>query len=410
MYSVSSPYLAMRDWLHEFRLSVCAVLALASMLTPLLILHGVHTGVISGLKERLKSDPSVLVIMPESTPPGGFREPFFIQAVALSETQFCLARTRDVAAELQLISKNGVFLTVTLEPTASGDPVLVQAGMPIPQEPEYKDPLRFDAVFSHTAAQKLKVQSGDFVEGALARRMRDGRREQKSFVIKVVGILPASSTGMDTIFMRLSLLQAIQDFRDGFAVPLFGAAGETPPVTRTYESFRMYAKKLEDVESLNAWFQQQDLSVRTKVKEIANIRKLDDSLQIVVFIIAVTAGAGFLAFMFSSMHAAVRRKEKMLGMMRLLGYTGWALLLYPITQAMLTASLGVLLAFFLYGIVAYGLDALFAVQSGGMSICHIIPWHFPLIFLGTAVLSAFASLQAAQRAANIEPSTVIREV
>lgn len=408
---VSSWYLALRDWWHEFRLSLCAVLALTSMLTPLLILHGVHIGVISGLKERLMSDPTVLVIIPESVPPGGFSPVFLDEIRTLSSTQFCIARTRDIAAELQLNSPSGRFLSVTLEATAEGDPVLEHAKLAIPKETENGgENAAIEAVFSHSAAQKLKIREKDIVVGALARRLRDGKRENATINLKVVGILPATSVGTDTVFMRLSVLQSIQDYRDGFATPLVTLSGDIPPVSRTYESFRLYAKGIEDVEVLHEWFAQQGLSVRTKVREIASIRKLDSSLQVVVLIIAATAGTGFLAFMFSSMQASVRRKEKMLGMLRLLGYTGFSLLLYPITHAILTASMGCILSFLLYTVVATGLDSLFSAQSGGMDLCHIAPWHFPIIWMTIVFLSTFASWQAAQRAAHIEPSMVIREI
>ena len=42
--------LAGRDWRHEFALSLCAVLALASMLAPLLVLVGVRNGVVDGMR------------------------------------------------------------------------------------------------------------------------------------------------------------------------------------------------------------------------------------------------------------------------------------------------------------------------------------------------------------------------
>lgn len=410
MRTYSSCYLACRDWFHEFHLSVCGVLALASMLTPLLILHGVHNGVISGLKLRLTQDPAVLVIIPDSVPPGGFPPTFFESAREQRGTRFCIGRTRDVAAELQLQSKNEIFLTVNLEPTGEKDPVLEQANLVPPSIPQSVNNKLFEAVFSHTAAQKLKVEPGEEVGASLTRRLRDGKRERVEFSIRVNGVLPATAYGMDTLFLPLPVLQSIQDYRDGFAVPLFGATGEMPPTVRNYESFRMYAKHLEDVEELHDWFQQQGLETRTKAREIANIRKLDASLQVVVLIIAVTAGIGFVAFMFSSMQAAAKRKEKMLGMLRLLGYSGKSLLLYPITQALLTAALGTIFSFVLYVLVAFGIDMLFLDQSGGMPLCHMEPWHFPTIAGMVFLLSALSAWSSAQKAAQIEPSIVIREI
>lgn len=52
--------MALRDYWHERALSLCAVLALATVLAPLLILFGVRNGVISNLQERLLQDPATL--------------------------------------------------------------------------------------------------------------------------------------------------------------------------------------------------------------------------------------------------------------------------------------------------------------------------------------------------------------
>ena len=49
--------MALRDYWHERALSLCAVLALATVLAPLLILFGVRNGVISNLQERLLRYP-----------------------------------------------------------------------------------------------------------------------------------------------------------------------------------------------------------------------------------------------------------------------------------------------------------------------------------------------------------------
>ena len=50
-------HLSLRDYLHERLLSACAVLGLAAVLAPLLILFGVKFGVVETLTERLRNDP-----------------------------------------------------------------------------------------------------------------------------------------------------------------------------------------------------------------------------------------------------------------------------------------------------------------------------------------------------------------
>ena len=102
-----SACLAWKDWLHERSLSFCGVLALASMLAPLLVLHGVHMGVIERLRENLMRDPAVLVLIPTGGRGAGFDEPFIERAASQPGCRFCIGRTRDVASEIQLNAGTG---------------------------------------------------------------------------------------------------------------------------------------------------------------------------------------------------------------------------------------------------------------------------------------------------------------
>ena len=88
--------LALRDWLHERSLSFCGVLALASMLAPLLVLHGVHMGVIERLRENLMRDPAVLVLIPSGGSGAGFEEDFIRKVSEQPGCRFCIGRTRDI--------------------------------------------------------------------------------------------------------------------------------------------------------------------------------------------------------------------------------------------------------------------------------------------------------------------------
>ena len=100
--SCSIAKLAFKDWLYEFSMSVCAVLALASILAPIIVLHGIHTGVIEQMRHRLLKDPAVLVVIPIGSKGKGFSEEFIESVRSREECEFAIGRTRDVAAELQI--------------------------------------------------------------------------------------------------------------------------------------------------------------------------------------------------------------------------------------------------------------------------------------------------------------------
>ncbi len=399
--------LAARDWLHERQLSLCAILALASMLAPLLVLQGVKNGVVGAMRERLLEDPAVLIITPEgSGAEGAFSAAFIEELRRLPGARFVIGRTRDIATDITLRSEGDSTLTVQMEPCAPGEPVLEHYRVPTPQngtQPEI--------VLSAPAAKALRVTRGGTVTAALGRRTPAGALESTSITFTVAGILPAEAASRRLGFLPLSVLEDIQDYRDFIAVPARGYSGrERAAGPRTFASFRLYAQNLDAVETLAAALQARHVESRTKSREIAGIRSLEQAISRVILIISLAVGTGFAAFTLSSVQGAVRRKDKMLGMMRLLGFPRSALLAYPLAQTTLTALCGVLLAGLLYLAVSVGIDQLFLAQSGGLALCRLSWAEYALAAAAVLALSALAAMRAALLAASIEPSSVLREV
>ena len=56
--------LAWRDAVHEWPVSLCMILALAAVLAPLLVLFGLKSGIVTTMRERLRSDPRTVEISP----------------------------------------------------------------------------------------------------------------------------------------------------------------------------------------------------------------------------------------------------------------------------------------------------------------------------------------------------------
>ena len=397
--------LSFKDWLHEFSLSVCGVLALASILTPIMVLHGVHTGVIEKMRSDLLKDPSVLVLMPSGSKGAGFSEAFIKEASAQPECEFIMGRTRDVASELQLTYKDQ-GLTVSLEATSESDPLLSRNG--VVNYPKMSES-NLTMVLSNSAAKKLGVGLHDIVEANLGRRLSSGRFERRQFEIEIVDILPAKAIGQDLGFVSLELLLAIQDYRDGCKTAIFGGEGELPPQERYYESFRAYVHNLDEVERFEKYFKEKQVLVKTRSKDIDNIRHVDRTLSSIVIVITVSSALGFFAFMFSTIHASVRRKWKMLGMLRLLGFSRMNMLIFPIVQALITGVLGVLIAFIFYSIVDEAIELLFESSIKGFDVCTIHTVDFIFLFLGVQLIVILSSLNVAFKASRIDPSIVIRE-
>ena len=408
--------LACRDYLREALLSACAVLGLAAVLTPLLVLYGVKFGVVQTLTDRLQHDPRNLEVSPVSS--GRCTLQDVEKFAARPDVAFALPRTRAIAATMDLRNgKEGARKTVTasLEPSAAGDPLLARYGVPAPVMPAQPLAAPVEVTLSAPAAEKLGCSLGDTLTGTLERRYQ-GQVQRARVTLRVAGVLPLAAQQKDVAFVPLPLAQATEDYRDGRAVPELGTAqgwtGEPRPEgPRLYPGFRLYASSLEAVTGLREFFAGQGLEVYTHAAEIEQVTSLSRALNTVFALICAAAAAGFLASTASSALAGVKRKERMLGLLRLTGFGTGALLLFPLVQALLTALLGTATAMGVYAAAAAVINHLFAASLGDMEqVCRLLPRHVLLVFAAVAGLALTAALGPALRATRIEPSEVIRDV
>jgi putative ABC transport system permease protein len=294
--------LAWQDYRNDAWLSVCSVLALVAVIAPLLVLFGLKFGLVSSLTERLENDPATREIIPLGG--GRFSSEFVEQLRQRSDVAFALPRTRQIAATAQLEA-----VTVEMLPTAANDPLL--AGLPMPKGLD-------QVVLSHTAAEKLGAKAGDWLEASFGRQVA-GRIESQRLRVQVLQVAPLEAFARDGLFAPLGLLEAAEDYRDGRAVPAFGWDGDAVGVSeqRVYPAFRLYARRLVDVEPLRVYFAGQNLLVSTQAQTIAQVQSLSRNLSIVFWIIAGLALAGAFAAIFAGALASVARKRRELSVLRL---------------------------------------------------------------------------------------------
>lgn len=397
--------LAVRDFFYERLMSLCAVLSLASILAPLLVLAGVRYGVISALRQRLLQDPTILTVLPQGS--GGGYGLDWINALKDSPgVAFVIPRTRDIAAVIVLErpgDETNRMVATSMEPTAAGDPLLARHGVP--------EPAGDQVVLSATTARKLNVTAGDRIMGRLGRKLASGKLESVSLPLTVVAILPLDAEPKDVAFLALDLLEDAERYRDGIAVPGRGFTGDPPPEgVRQYGGFRLYAKDLDSVAVVRDSLVGQGVEVETKAWDIEMVKGLDRALTLILTVIVVSAGAGFVASSASSTLAAVRRKDKYLAMIRLLGFPSAAIRAYPMVQSLLTALLGSLLAGTAYVALGLSLDMLFSQVLQAKVACRLPAGHLVAAFCIVLLLSLLSSIQASLRAARIDPSEVLREL
>jgi putative ABC transport system permease protein len=386
--------LAWQDYRNDAWLSVCSVLALVAVIAPLLVLFGLKYGLVSSLTERLENDPATREIIPLGG--GRFSSEFVEQLRQRNDVAFALPRTRQIAATAQLGA-----VTVEMLPTADNDPLL--AGMPMPKGLD-------QIVLSQTAAEKLGAKAGDWLEASFGRQVA-GRVESQRTRVQVLHVLPLEAFARDGLFAPLGLLEAAEDYRDGRAVPAFGWDGDAVGVSeqRVYPAFRLYARRLVDVEPLRVYFAGQNLLVSTQAQTIAQVQSLSRNLSIVFWIIAGLALAGAFAAIFAGALASVARKRRELSVLRLLGFSTAGLLLFVVVQALYSAGFAAVLSGVLYGLAQSGLNQLF-VQVPGEYASHLLARHYGLALAAVLGVSAVAAACGGWRVARIQASEGIRDV
>ncbi|AZE58266.1 ABC-type antimicrobial peptide transport system, permease component [Pseudomonas synxantha] len=386
--------LAWQDYRNDRWLSACSVLALVAVIAPLLVLFGLKFGLVSSLTERLETDPASREIIPLGG--GRFSAAFIEQLGQRSDVAFALPRTRQIAATAQVGT-----LTLEMLPTAAGDPLL--AGLPIPHGLD-------QIVLSHTAAEKLAARPGDWLETSFARQVA-GQVQAQHTRLQVLAVLPLEAFARDGLFAGLGLLEAAEDYRDGRAVAALGWAGDAVGMSeqRVYPAFRLYARSLADVEPLRVFFTGQNLLVSTQANTIAQVQSLSRNLSIVFWIIAGLALAGAFAAIFAATLAAVARKRRELSVLRLLGFSTGALLLFVLLQALYSAGFAAVLSGGLYGLAEAALNKLF-VQVPGEYASHLLARHYGLALAAVFGVSAVAAASGGWRVARIQASEGIRDV
>jgi putative ABC transport system permease protein len=395
--------LAVADYRHEWITSGCSVLALAAVLIPLLVLFGLKYGVISNLLDPLIENPRYREIAP--TAAGRYDGEWFDAMRERTDVAFLVPRTRAIAATLRLRAPDsdvGRIIDVELVPSAAGDPVLPE-DMPPPDGYDR-------VVLAWSAADKLAVGAGDRVEGLLTRTRQDSR-EAVRLSFEVAGVAPVAAFARDGLFVSAALIGAVEDYLDGRAVPALGWEGAAPRgAERSFAGFRMYARRIDDVDPIRRALLEQNIEVRTSIADISLVQTLDRNLSVAYWIIALMAMAGFCLSFATSVWANVDRKQREFSVLRLTGFRTGQIVWFPILQAALTAVLAWLLACVVFLAVQALINALFAPTIGaGEPVCRLRAWHLFVALLITLLAAVAAASVGGRRVAQLEPSIGLRE-
>jgi putative ABC transport system permease protein len=274
-----------------------------------------------------------------------------------------------------------------------------QLGIPPPPW----DSLKAEASFSKQA-QILLPSEMPFVTGQSIAASATGLNEPIEFPIMPVGhsfadyaIVPTELIGtLKTGFQRRILFDKQQQ---SFLL-----------ARANYRGFRLYARSIDDVPALYKYFIDNNIEVITQFQEIERIKILDRGLTRIFWLVAIVGIIGGIAALIASLYAAVERKKRDIGMLRLMGLSRSAVFGFPIYQGVAIAIMSVIVAISGYKVLSSVINLVFAADLRlGEKICFLPYQYFAVAFLATIGAAAMSSLLAAWKATEIEPAEAIRE-
>ena len=385
--------LALADMRHDAGLFTGVALTVTAVLAPLLLLLGLKTGVIEHLVGGLRADPTTREIVLRGhmpLPPEWFeamRKRPDVAFVAPRMRQ--LAQPVDVGQAANPIRGTNADFVVS----APGDPVLGRAAAGIAEG---------SVVLSQRLAQIGGFKPGDEINVWAIRRATTGNQRIDARA-KVAGIASPTATQNAVVYGPLAMAASLEAFQER-------DSGQTQAPAHIFPSFRLYARDITDVATLERDLLAQSMEVRTEVGRIGWTLSIDRNLTTLFAVLTACGAAGVAVTLAVSLWGNVARKRRALSLLRLLGLPASALVVFPLVQGGLVAALGSLLG----AAVALAVGATINAAYGGAylegnELCVIAPVHILATVASAIVLALLASLAAVRPVLRIAPSEGMRE-
>lgn len=388
--------LALRELRHEWLPALCFVAALVGGLAPLLIILALKNGVIDAMVNRLVEDPANREIIAIGA--GAHGPDFLARLAARPDVAFVLPATRSINAQANALrnpATRALEQAVTMIPSAPGDPLLGGAAV-----------APGAVVLSDELARGLGAGPGQQVEILIGREIA-GRRETARALFDIRAVLPPEAYARKAVFLSLSDLVATERFRDDPSVTVDGWRSAVPE-PGSYASFRLYAKRLEDLRGLEQALRAEGVDARPRAQNAALLIGFRDNLAFLYMVIAVLGVAGFWAAMAANLRGMVARQRLNFSLLALIGMKTRVRRMVPLVQAVVLVLSGIVLTLVLVlGLVA-AVNAAFRGTTGE-TVAHLGMVDVAVV-VGLGLLTAgVASVWAIRAIGGIGAADVLRE-
>ncbi|WP_193227639.1 hypothetical protein [Aureimonas psammosilenae] len=390
--------LGLRVAFGQWRASVLAVLIVAGVLAPVLVLWGLKTGTLTGLTDELRGDPRNLEIRLVGDNRLGPAE--LGALAALPNIGFLQPATRALAARAYLSRADGSGReAVSLLPSGAGDPLLTRGSIPVPGGGE--------AVLSSRAAAALRLSVGDSSRLSTQRENGAGRL---SVDLRVVGILDADLSPSAQTLVAPQLLEEIEAFLDGFAVPRLGIGGRAAESrVSAPSSARLYASEIEAVPGLVVAIEHLGYDTLSQSADIERLLALGGRLDEIVAVLAALLVAGCAAALGANVLAVFDRQRRAIALLRLMGGSRGTVACFVLGFGLATGLAGLGAALGTFGAACGAINRFLPLGLASQRPSCLLPVP-QLAVAGSATLALvlLVTLVAALRFSAIPPAGALR--
>ena len=392
--------LALADLWHDRIVALCNIAAIVGIVAPLAILAGIKAGVVEALIADLKSRPDTLHV--SITGDHGFSAENVAEVRGWPETAFVAPSSRSIARRMEVRrAGGGVIRRAELVPTGSGDPLL-------PAGPTIEGSA---VAASDGLARSLELSPGDTLE-AVVRRGKTGRTTALRLPLTVAAVLPPAAMQGEAVLMTPGLMEEIEAFYDGYALPHRGVAEGRPLAERTTlaESLRVYAADLVAVAPLERRLEARfGIEAFSDAAQVTATLDLERRLGLALSLIVTAATLGLLAALTASFWGMTRARRPALATLAMIGMTPARLAWYPVWVALVTAALGLAAAAGVAVAGAVAAERLFGGRLPAGASFLLPPGAAAEGAALVLAVAAAAAFLAAREAARTNPGTVFRE-
>jgi len=300
----------------------------------LLVLFGVKNGVYNALIGEMLADPANLQI--DTAGNASFTDADLAPLRDWPEIAFLTPKVRGQFDFVNTRAKDGRRMRPALMiPSGQGDPTLPPGTIWDGQ----------GVALSAQLATQLDLGVGDVVQIIT---QGEGRPRQLVLEMPVAVVLPQGAVPGRAVLASFATLDLIEAFYDSYSLPEHGITGTRDLADRvaTYEGVRVYARQLEDLAALQARIEARlGISTSARTRDVEALLGLGRKLNLALGLTAVLAALGLGAALVLGFWSDVARKKTVLAGIALLGVPGRELALFPVVQALITATLGLALSF-----------------------------------------------------------------